>query len=280
LVNKLIVAAALFLFGMGVTPGFAPQAVTPPPPAEQVVSISPALGIPVLLYHHLLPAEENPYPENGAILPVESFVQQMQLLHKHSYHTLSLAELELYLQGEYDPPERSVVITFDDGYQSNYIYAYPILKRYGFRATVFVITDLVPVHTQPFQPTVLTYMSWEEMEQARDVFEFGSHTCALHALDAQGESLLLSQPEAVVQEDLLASAAILDTPYFAYPFGRHNKTVRAMLPELGYRLAFATHPELARPGADPYQLGRYTILPDLDREGFCQIIGLTDEEGQ
>ena len=78
----------------------------------------------VLLYHHVVPKDA----DTSSIISLSDFESQMEYLYKHGYYTASLKELEEFLYDEKELPEKTVIITFDDGYESNYIYAYPVLK--------------------------------------------------------------------------------------------------------------------------------------------------------
>src|SRR5690606_18803891 len=77
--------------------------------------------IPVLMYHAVLPAADNPNPNNASIINLEAFEAQMGYLHEEGYYTASLAELEQFVHGRLVLPEKTVVITFDDGYENNVI---------------------------------------------------------------------------------------------------------------------------------------------------------------
>ena len=89
-------------------------------------------------------------------------------------------------------PKRSVVITFDDGYQSVYRYAYPILKKYGFTASMFVVTSTVEAAPLAWDPSVTVKISWAEMNKAKNVFEYHPHSHALHGLNSSGVPLVPS----------------------------------------------------------------------------------------
>lgn len=87
----------------------------------------------VLLYHHVDP--------HDAITP-EVFDWQMEYLQRHKYHVISLSELLQSIKGMRKIPKKSIVITFDDGFLNTWVYAYPILKKHGFKATLFMVTGL------------------------------------------------------------------------------------------------------------------------------------------
>ena len=92
-------------------------------------------SVPVLMYHHVR-------PQAGMIACTpENFESQLQWLQKNGYHGLTLDEFAAHLAGK--PVGKGVLITFDDGYLNNWVYAYPLLKKYGFKATIFLVTSWI-----------------------------------------------------------------------------------------------------------------------------------------
>ena len=81
---------------------------------------------------------EGLHEDNNAVIPVEQFREQMLYLHNQGYYTATMEELYGFLKGELELPEKTVVITFDDGYESNYTYAFPILRNMGYKCTIFL----------------------------------------------------------------------------------------------------------------------------------------------
>lgn len=233
-----------------------------------------AKDIPVLMYHHLLRDEENPFKDNGSVLPVETFQEQMGLLYEKGYHTIGLKELEGFVRGEIELPKRSVLITFDDGYKSNYEYAYPILKQYDFKAVIFLISDWNTDEIVSFNAGELQYLSWSEIENSRDVFEYASHTHDLHKLDENGQGHLVTRPLDEIRYDLKTSMEILDTACLAYPYGHYNEETLKILEELGYRMAFTIEPGRVKPGDSLLELKRYPIFPYTSLRNFKRIVGL------
>ena len=106
--------------------------------------------IPVLCYHNLATAEEktNFEGEKDWTIDVQNFEEQLKYLKKHNYKTLTMEEFYEWKQGKIELPHKSVLITFDDGFLSNYHYAFPLLKKYNMNATVFLIGEYVKNATQ------------------------------------------------------------------------------------------------------------------------------------
>ncbi len=92
-----------------------------------------AQSIPVLMYHHV-----SPNPGLVTVSP-ETFHAQMAWLARHNYRSIGTDDLAAFLAGK-PLPEKSVMITFDDGYLDNYLYAHPVLQAFGLKAVLFVIT--------------------------------------------------------------------------------------------------------------------------------------------
>lgn len=94
-------------------------------------------AVPVLMYHHV-----SPHPGLVTVSP-ETFEEHVAYLARKKYRALAADEFLDFLLGQRALDGRNVLITFDDGYLDNYVYAWPILQRYGLKATIFAITGLV-----------------------------------------------------------------------------------------------------------------------------------------
>jgi len=142
-------------------------------------------------------------------------------------------------------PPRPLVITFDDGYQSNYVYAYPILRKYGYHASIdLIVSSVRDGPAASFDPAVLSYLSWDEVrEMARSgLVDFQSHTYDLHREGPDGVPLTLSRPAPEVLADLIRAKAVIESETgqpvlaLAYPYGRHPPELERLALEAGYGL--------------------------------------------
>ncbi len=142
-----------------VTPAPSPSSTTGVPaealPSPTTVPLTPTLtvaramprdttAIPILMYHYVRTVTD-PADTIGSNLSVtpERFAAQMQYLADHGYTTLTLREVHAILAGQAPLPERPIALTFDDGYRDFYTAAWPVLRQHGFKATNYVITDLI-----------------------------------------------------------------------------------------------------------------------------------------
>ncbi len=99
--------------------------------------------IPVIMYHSIRPAPNPGWVFSHLTLQLIYFEMQLEYLRLKKYYVASLNEVINYKRGIYKLPEKSVCITFDDGYLDNWIFAYPLLAKYGYRATIFVAPEFV-----------------------------------------------------------------------------------------------------------------------------------------
>lgn len=226
--------------------------------------------LPVFLYHHILPEADNKlFTDNGCVISLEMFKEHMQFLSENGYHTVTVQELNDFLFEKKDLPDKSVMLTFDDGYLSNYEFVYPVLKEYGFTACLFVITGLVEQENQGYDPDLLQFMSWEQIGQANDVFEYASHTDSLHVLDKEERSLLVTQSPAEVRDDLHKSLQLVSgQSFFAYPYGQYDSETIQRLKEMDFRMAVTTQRGYVTQDSPPFELKRIIVFPSFTLEVF------------
>lgn len=143
-------------------------------------------SVPVFLFHSIgIPNKK--WKWNYLTTPFDVFESELIYLKKHGYNTLHLSELEDYIRFNAKIPAKSVILTFDDGYVDNFIYAYPLLKKYGFKGTIFVnpefvdprglVRDRFDDNPSVNQQDTLGFLSWEEMKimEADGTIDIQSH---------------------------------------------------------------------------------------------------------
>lgn len=234
----------------------------------------------VLTYHHLLPpADARALGPNPMIVTTDAFGAQMHYLKSHGYVTLSMAQMAAFVQGKAAVPRRAVLITFDDGYQSVYRYAFPILRALDFKATIFVITGLVPRDDQPFDPRTLSYLSWHQLRimESSGLVDVEGHTDALHSMVGGRPAALAASPDEV-RSDLIRSrqkiaAAVGEAPLaMAYPFGGYDAAVASAAKQAGFALAFSGGQyRPVFPYDAPYALARYGVFAGRSLAAFAAM---------
>jgi len=228
-------------------------------------------GIPVLMYHKV-----NPNPETGNLglrVNPDDFEWQMRYLSEQGYQSVSLQELRDYVEEGKPLPPKAMVITFDDGYRDNYIYALPVMEKYGFTATIFVVVNTIgkvnkfDLGNQP----VNQMMNWDEIKDtASRGFTIGSHTMDHPRLWEVSQEKALYQ----IRESKAALEKGLGLPvrYFCYPYGNYNQAVKKMVEQCGYEAATTTHPGLVHFSDDIYALKRVYVSGQMSHEKFTKKI--------
>lgn len=208
-------------------------------------------GIPVIMYHSIKYEKDNPVRVSK-----ENFQAQMKYLKDNNYSTLSLDELYEFIENNVPVSEKSVVLTFDDGYKDNYETAYPILKEYGFKATIFVISDYIG------KDEYLNISQIKELDE--NGIQIESHTIkheTLNTLSYYDQLNTLKQSKESLQKLLNR-----EIKYIAYPYGKYNETTIKAAKAAGYSLALTTDGRWSDKSDGIYTLDRVFIsgLHDLD----------------
>ena len=222
--------------------------------------------IPIIMYHHFV--EEIGEP-NNAIISVDRFREHMMYLKDNGFTPLLPQDLKAIKDGTMAMPEKPVVISIDDGYESVYTYAYPILKETGMKATVNVIVDSI----ENPKPGEIKKFTWE---QAREMYKSGyvdiqSHTYSLHGISDEGVQGIEFIPGETkrqylkrVTADIEKSIRIIERRVgtevisMAYPYGAYEEWGRDVLESCGIEFAVTTVETAADLDGNWYRLSRYS----------------------
>ncbi len=216
------------------------------PPSESVAPSESALPtptpvpttrvVPVLMYHRIgNPPAGARYP--GLYVAVSSFRAQMNWLYMHGFHPITAAELGVALRYNRPVPIRSVVISLDDGRPDSYTAAWPILAKYGFRATFYVIPGLTRF-------TVGSRISWAQAATlAAAGNEIGNHSMTHTSLWLVHGAALARQVVTagkVIETRLASLGVTYKVTTFCYPYGHWTGDALLLLRDAGYNAAFTT----------------------------------------
>ncbi|MFQ5353748.1 MAG: polysaccharide deacetylase family protein [Thermodesulfobacteriota bacterium] len=235
--------------------------------------------IPVLMYHHV-------NPNSGDMITVtpEDFESHLKSIKEGGYRTLSLNELYGFIEGSFKCEERAVVLTFDDGYLDNFVYAFPLLKKYGLHAVIFTVAGWIdgassapinkegleafkektPNHRQAkalvargsYSDVIMNWDMARAMQES-GLVEFASHTLSHIECD--------SLPERILKRELTESKKRLlrelKTPceYLCWPRGRFNESSIRMARDLGYKGCFTTERGIVSEGLNPMSINRIAV---------------------
>ncbi len=233
------------------------------------------------MYHHI-----NPIGNFINVKP-DVFEEHIKYLKKSKFTPINTEDLMLIKNGHMRIPERPIMITFDDGWLDNWVYAYPILKKYGLKAVIFVVTSLItekgkrqradsgtpaclPAHKE-CQKKIESglasdvMLSWEEVREMEDsgIIDIQSHTHTHKRWD----KLYKDREELteVLIEELKMSKQIIEEKLnkqcnaLCWPWGVYNEDYISAAKASGYKLVFTTEKGANSPETDPYRIKRIVI---------------------
>jgi len=226
--------------------------------------------VPVLMYHHV-----NPHKGDMVTVTPEVFEGQMEYLYKAGYRTLKTAELISYINGSLVLSQKAVVVTFDDGWLDNYIYALPAIKKYKINATIFLITNRVenasgnnaaipssiPTHEESKSliekgESHKVVLNWNLIKEMSDtgLIEFYSHTKSHAKCNSLSEKELAE--ELKESREIIEKRLGIPCPYFCWPYGKYNGLAVTSAKEAGYKAIFTTNHGVVQRGSDPSAINR------------------------
>jgi peptidoglycan/xylan/chitin deacetylase (PgdA/CDA1 family) len=217
--------------------------------------------IPILCYHRFGPNK------SSMTLTAASFEAQMEYLARNGYRVISLAQFARFLEGSEPMPKKTVVITIDDGYRATYQIAYPILKKHGFPATVYLYSDFVGASDA---------MTWPQMQEMvrSGLIEIQPHS-KTHSnltvkLAGESDAKYAERMRREIEGPVNAIQERLSLPSFsyAYPYGDVNELVADLLARQGVRLGVTVTAGGNGFFAYPYMLRRTMIFGTDDLDAF------------
>ncbi len=216
------------------------------------ISLDSVYRLPILMYHSI---DYTTDKKNKMMISPEVFAKQMRYLHDHGYNVIPLEKALSYIRDRKKPPAKTVAITIDDGYDDNYVYAYPILKEYHISTTIFIITDLVNKEG---------FMNWKQIKEMSEsgIIDIESHTKSHLWLTGLNDDDLKDQLQG--SKKILEEKLGKEIKYVCYPMGGFDERVKQAAREAGYRAGFATKPRRMFTMYDVYEIKRVRISPTAD----------------
>jgi peptidoglycan/xylan/chitin deacetylase (PgdA/CDA1 family) len=199
--------------------------------AEMNALYGPCVRLPVLTYHHVQTQEAATANKQTALTTYTDFFQkQMQYLKDKGYNVASMNDLVNFFDNGTPVTPKSVLLTFDDAYGDFNTDAFPILRSFGYKVTVFVPTGLV---NNP------GYLSWDQINSMNGPVLFANHTWSHKNVQVSASSM---QYEISTADTQLADHGLGSPKIFAYPYGLDTNASEKYLNTLSYKAAFTTIP--------------------------------------
>ena len=212
-------------------------------------------SVTVLIYHRF---GEDEYPSTN--IATDRFREQLEFLKNNNYTVISLEQLSHALHEGIKLPDRSVVITIDDGYRSVYTDAWPVLKQYDYPFTVFV-------YVKATDNKHWNYMTWDQIREMKaSGVDFQNHGFAHGHMAFKPSEMDMEEYKAWIRADLAVSTKLMaeelkERPrFFAVPYGEYNKTLLEEIRSIGYEAILLQDPGSVSMDTDPFTIPREPIL--------------------
>jgi peptidoglycan/xylan/chitin deacetylase (PgdA/CDA1 family) len=279
-----------------------PSSTSTPAPAAPVAAASPKITKPVVdqtaqtiifCYHRLV--DKVRYP--GTEITPAAFEAQMKELKDHGITVISMQDLLAWKRGEKNIPPRCAVVSFDDGWKSQYEVAWPIMKKFGYPFTMFIYTEGVRGGSLGGGEAI----TWEQLADMRDNgVDIEAHT-ATHQDLREGHTIMVVNPggkrsktkltgpqyeqwvhnEVVGSKELLEQRLGIKVNCFAVPFGNYNEHVKELARNAGYEAMFTVYGQPITFTSPLDSLGRYAIEANKPKvfEDAVKMIGASTAGG-
>lgn len=225
--------------------------------------------LPILLYHQVVPKDER--TDLRFQISTEAFEQQLRYLVENDYYSPSWESWLLAMHSRKPLKGRAVKFTFDDGTQDFYDHAWPLLKKYGFTATVFLVTEKIGQESDWELHKNTPLMDWAAIKALqKEGVEFGSHTATHRSLTALSAEEIVK--EAATSRTALLTALQTNVGVMAYPFGDSNDTVKHLVGACGYTIGVEVRDAACGLGEDWMALPRLEVKGTDDLQTFiCKL---------
>ena len=213
-------------------------------------------GLPVAMYHFFYDNEKY-WKQDNNWLKIEDFEAQLKYLTENDFYFPTWEEVEQYIDGTVKLPSKSIVLTADDGDDSFFDLAVPMMQKYKVPVTSFVVTDWYG-HRYNKE---LEYVVWE------------SHSASMHKGGANGKGAMVNWTYDEILDDLNKSSQLLgDCTVFCYPFGHYNDIAISALKDSPFKLAFTIEGGRVTPGMNKFLLPRVRVSDGNSLNYFIQCV--------
>lgn len=216
-------------------------------------------GLPVLMYHFFYDKSKGETAKDGNWLEVSIFEQHLEYLEENNFYFPTWSQVADYVEGKTALPKKSVVLTVDDGDESFFQTALPVLEKHNVKMTEFLVTS---------------WNGWYKDDYPSKKVSYQSHSNDMHKAGANGKGAMVNWSYNEILSDLKTSREILGEQCIAYcyPFGHYNDTAKKAIKDAGFRVAFTTEGGRVKKGADPLLLPRVRTSSSTTLEVFKKLV--------
>lgn len=250
--------------------------------AQTAFSAQEGVRLPVLMYHSIL---KDSARQGKYVVSPEVLAADLDALQKRGCQTVTVSDLLAYVQNGTPLPDKPVMITFDDGYYNNYVYAYPLLQQRGMRAVISIIGSQTALYTEEgTENAYWSHLRLDRLAEMQDVFEVQNHSWNLHEYgerrgclrmrgeaEASYENLLREDTEQT--QALLIEAGLPAPQCYTYPFGACSEESERILKDMGFLCTLGCEERInlvTRDAGCLYEMGRFNRAAGESTESYLR----------
>ncbi len=244
-------------------------------------STSPTVRLPIIMYHHIL---KNPKKWGKYVISPGEFEDDVIYLKKEGYTTIVMQDLIDFVYNKKELPLKPIMLTFDDGYLSNYAYILPILEKHDCKAVISVVGEFIETNDEDcVSSAAYSYLNWDQINELvhSPYVEIQNHSFSMHKISKRkgvakkkGESYEHYKKALVEDIGKLQTLMVEKTGYkpttFTYPFGLYSKESNQILTDMGFLATLSCNSGIN------YLSGNKEELYDLKR--FNRPNGISQEQ--
>lgn len=247
------------------------------------------MRVPVIMYHAVI---DDSARQGQYVISPQELESDFEWLKEAGYTPILSHDLIAYSNGECDLPEKPIMLTFDDGYYNNYLYAFPLAKQYGMKFILSPIGKYADLYSEtPDKSPYYAHCTWDMLRemQTSGLVEIGNHSYDLHSTDngTLGTKRLSSESmdsyAVRLREDILSAQRRFEKELncsptvFTYPFGAVSEGEPELIREMGFAVTLSCEEKISTVTADPDsldQLGRFLRPSGESSEAFfSRVLG-------
>lgn len=215
------------------------------------VSAEEKIEVPIIMYHSIL---NDTKKTSKFIITPSQFEEDLKFIKENGYETVFMSDIINYVHKGTPLPEKPIVLTFDDGYHNNYLYIYPLLKKYNMKAVISVVGIYTDLYSQTEDNAAeYAHLSWDTVNELMEsgYIEFQNHSYNLHSVDKgrngskkkATESLenyqqMLTDDLTMLQNEFLEHTGYSPDVY-TYPFGAVSKASFDIIKKIGFKASLS-----------------------------------------
>lgn len=264
-------------------------------PTRQVLSAAQTRRLPIVMYHHVLRDKTR---AGKYVLPQETLREDLAYLQALGYTSVTVGDVLQFVRGTGDLPEKIVMLTFDDGYQSMETYVLPLLREFRMRAVLSVVGQFAQTYTDNGDTNVnYACLSWDALRRLADsgCFELQNHTYALHRNKNGRKGLAQKKGEspdayrAMLTKDLQQNQNAIrqhtgESPTaLVYPFGAYSAQTLQIAKDCGFQAVLTCAQQINTIAQGDFEslfaLGRFNRAPGESSEAFFAKLGIPNQSG-